>query len=241
MKTLMICNKCVLNEGPMYTEVEIEDTGVYEFTCEQGHQNITILQLHTFQLLYDLGMMALLDGYTREAVSSFAASLERFQEYCIELFLCDHPDDQITQTWKLVAKQSERQTGAFYYLYLSNMKKVPPSISNPWVSFRNNVIHKGEIPKFNKTLEYAEYIYGYIMGIIIELKENRYDINDFYRYLIKRMAKYSGEQSSNMDGPTFINFSYPTDELKKISFNQGLEYFKLKKENDNRLGQKRLY
>ena len=34
-----------------------------------------------FELLFELGINALIDGYPREAVSSFASALERFYEF----------------------------------------------------------------------------------------------------------------------------------------------------------------
>lgn len=243
MKTLLACNQCVVNGIPSYTKAEIEANGIYEFTCTKGHRNISILQLHSFQVLYDLGISALLDGYTREAVSSLAVSIERFYEYCMDILLYELSKDEKEQTWKLVSKQSERQLGAFYYLYLSKMKKTPPFVSNKWIEFRNNVIHKGEIPKAIKTLEYAKYVFQYIIEILISIKEKYTDINYYYRYLTNRMLEVNKRMDdvnkrenvlykSTIGTMSFIETQYPIQELKNFSFESRMEFFKAKREND---------
>jgi hypothetical protein len=56
--------------------VEFTDDGLYEATCPKGHKSITILQQRKFEILFDIGIYAINDGYYREAISSFTASLE---------------------------------------------------------------------------------------------------------------------------------------------------------------------
>lgn len=63
--------------------VEFRDDGLYKVACPRGHVTVTAIQEQKFEVLFDLGAMALLDGYTREAVSSMAASLECFFEYYV--------------------------------------------------------------------------------------------------------------------------------------------------------------
>jgi hypothetical protein len=57
---------------------------------------------------------------------------------------------------------TERQLGAFYYLYLNHFKKTPPSLSGDDVKFRNDVTHKGKMPKYDKSTQYAKKVYEYI-------------------------------------------------------------------------------
>ena len=92
-------------------------------------------------------MKALLDGYCRESVSSFASAQERFHEFAIKVFLTKQgaPKDQFFATWKLVANQSERQLGAYYFLHLLYFRKTPTQ-NTKMTEFRNSVIHKGSIP-----------------------------------------------------------------------------------------------
>jgi hypothetical protein len=67
--------------------VEFRDDGRYEFTCPEGHTNVSSLQEQKFELLFEIGAFAIRDGYYREAVTSFASSLERFYEFFIKAAL----------------------------------------------------------------------------------------------------------------------------------------------------------
>ncbi|WP_337970044.1 hypothetical protein [Virgibacillus salexigens] len=255
MKTLVICKHCSKEgKGPTYKELEIEHSGIYEFKCINGHENISILQLHSFQLLYDLGIKALLDSYTREAVTSFAVSLERFREYCIDCFLYDLPEENKNATWKYVSSQSERQLGAFYFLYLSKVNAVPTKINNKWDKFRNDVIHKGQIPKSEEVLEYAEYVFDYI-NETLEVLYNKYaDQNVFYLFLNKRFRevkeKYprhvDAEDPSTISGPTFIDIvpivkQGPDRSNFVYSFQEKLDLFEEMNQNQSSQGIKRLW
>ena len=54
--------------------IEINDENLYEYVCPRGHQSFSQLSEEKFVLLFDLGALALLDGYAKEAVSTFASS-----------------------------------------------------------------------------------------------------------------------------------------------------------------------
>jgi hypothetical protein len=87
----LFCPKCaheVLKSLVDYAEVEaplpvtkLTDDGTYEVRCGRGHISSVRLLNAKFELLFEMGLNALVDGYGREAVSSFAASLERFYEF----------------------------------------------------------------------------------------------------------------------------------------------------------------
>src|SRR5690606_36753730 len=131
MRLMMPCMQCVeevsrsndplagLQLYPQY--IEINDSGVYTATCRNGHTNSAITQQHKHETLFDLATFAILDGYYREAVMSFAASLERFYEFMIFIGLheLECEEDVIDSLWRDIAKQSERQLGAFIALYTS--------------------------------------------------------------------------------------------------------------------------
>jgi hypothetical protein len=112
-------NEDIASARPFAT-VEWQDDGRYEVTCPKGHTSITILQEQKFELLFDIGAYALIDGYYREAVSSFTSSLERFYEFFVASVLFENGigEDVLTSTWKQVVNQSERQLGAFMFLYV---------------------------------------------------------------------------------------------------------------------------
>lgn len=253
MKTLVVCKHCSIEgQGLIYKEVEIETSGIYEFKCDHGHENISILQLHSFQLLYDMGIKALLDGYTREAVTSFAVSLERFHEYCIDCFLYDVPKEMKEETWKLVSSQSERQLGAFYYLYLHEINAIPENVK--YIKFRNKVVHKGEIPTSEKAFEYAEYVYNYIDNVLNKLYNKYYDDSRFFAFMEKRRTDVKKQFPNHADsddpttiqGPTFIDV-FPLDENGADrseyirSFQEKFQMFEGINDNQSKQGTRRLW
>lgn len=175
MKFLSPCMKCAFSKELNYNfnSIEMNDSGFYRIVCDQGHETNLFLQDEKFEILFDLGALALIDGYTREAVSSFVASLERFYEFIIQVFLDKNGinHSEFESTWKQVKNQSERQLGAFYFLYLNEFKQAPPVVSQKWIEFRNNVIHKGYIPNYSETYDYGMYLYGFMKQILMKIKE----------------------------------------------------------------------
>lgn len=165
--------------------VEMTDSGAFTTTCDKGHVTLTALQQHKFEILFTFGAMALLDGYPRESIASIATSLERLYELYVQAISFKHgvSADVFDQAWKLVNSQSERQFGAFLFLYLVENKKNCPIILNEkpvlpgvkprtWVEFRNEVVHKGYIPSYQEALAYGDIAYKFIWKIIGELKDD---------------------------------------------------------------------
>jgi hypothetical protein len=155
-----------------FASLEFRDDGRYEICCSRGHKSVTVLQQQKFEILFDIGAYAILDGYYREAVSSFTSSLERFYEFCIKV-LCKkrrmHADVAL-KAWKQVSNQSERQLGAFLFLWASEFGEVPALLSSDDVGFRNNVIHKGKIPTKEESLKYGNIVLAIIRPKIAQLK-----------------------------------------------------------------------
>src|ERR1700741_3851946 len=122
------CQKAAENKKVETVEdiVEFNDENLYELTCPKGHKCFTRLQENKFELLFDQGAMALIDGYSRESVASIASSLERFIEYFLKVMAAHHKVsyEKYSKTWKLMAKQSERQLGAFYFSQTSEWGEV---------------------------------------------------------------------------------------------------------------------
>jgi hypothetical protein len=164
----VFCGECVkaalasntlLVEEHMVPVAEIQDEPVYQVKCSKGHNTKCLVQHVKFELLFDLGFNALIDGYYREAVSSFASALERLYEFAIRIFISDSATDELfEQTWKKVANQSERQLGAFLFLYLDKIKKIPAVLSENDILFRNRVIHKGYISSKDESVAFGEAV-----------------------------------------------------------------------------------
>jgi len=207
------------------TSVELRDDGLYTVTCSRGHVTVTAVQEQKFEILFDLGAMALLDGYPREAVSSMAAALERFYEYYVQVVCLKQgiAYEAFIEAWKPVARQSERQLGAFLFLYLlENKKPLENSIVDArpsesfglktrltWTEFRNNAIHKGYIPSTEEVLVYGDLVYQFIYRLIQELRAACLEFMQKATFHhVKRGAYASGgKQISTMGIPTLISLA----------------------------------
>lgn len=230
----------------IYIEVDVQDKRGFIFECAQGHVSVGVISIETFELLYDRAIFAYDDAYYRETVANLASSVERFHEYCVNLILntSEVEKQHVHALWKRVSKQSERQYGAFMFLYLSLFKTPPPDIKNlkskiQWSSFRNNVIHSGYFPskiEAEKSIEItSQYIREIKNNLINKIGENnvfeyRHE-EDLKTYddLIKTYQLREGSELENVDitNVTIIPYldikdykkTYPWETNEKIKKN----------------------
>jgi hypothetical protein len=149
------------------------DDGKYEVRCAAGHVGLVIVDNVKFELLFEVGLNALVDGYPREAVSSFASALERFYEFYWHTVAAFHsiPQDQADAAWKAVAKQSERQLGMYISAVLILTLQAPVLLNpNKEVKLRNNVIHNGYIPTIEEATEFGNTVMQQINGALATLR-----------------------------------------------------------------------
>lgn len=210
MKLNFPCDYCHLEYNKeIRTEIDLNDDGVYEITCSNGHEKTYFVENDKYQVLFDLGLLAIENSFYREAVSSLAASLERFYEYCIKVMLVSKGTNMsdINKTWKTISNMSERQVGAFNMLFLSTFNEVPVVFNNKMIKFRNDVIHKGYIPTKEKVLKYADEVHTFIISHLLKLKESHQPSMD--KYVLARKSdlvqKYSNSSMVTCRFGTTIN------------------------------------
>lgn len=184
----MPCFKCFEQDGvkePIFSHLEIGDSNIHEATCARGHTTHIALTQHKHEVLFEIGAMALADGYPREAIATIAAALERFYELCTRVICASRqiPDEQLHAAWRLVDAASERQFGAFVFSMLLWSNECPEVIDNKkpallntskndtktWKEFRNAVIHKGLLPPEHVAIEYCELVYSHINKLTEDL------------------------------------------------------------------------
>ena len=224
MKLFFHCLECAKKiPKPLLNSafIDIRDDGLYEFTCIKGHKSVIFLQEQKFEILFEIGANAILDGYYREAVSSFLASLERFYEFYVKVICLsrDIGEDTIEETWKKVSQQSERQLGAFICLYLIEMGHPPTILSNKWSKFRNNVIHKGLIPEKKKAIEYGQEVLDLILPVLSGLKNNnKEEVQKMVFQHLKRIhsGASGGTKASTMSYNTIVSVSAGVSGAKKL-------------------------
>lgn len=180
-----------------FCNINVRDDGIYEATCPEGHTTYTLLQQLLFEILFDIGAYAITDGYYREAVSSFTASLERFYEFYAKVISLKYgvSDESHESSWKHVSKQSERQLGAYIFLYTLENKTSPELLSNKSIEFRNNVIHKGKIPSKDEAIKYGNSILNLVNPVLYALKKQDPEfiqqvVSKHFSAMRKKLPKY---------------------------------------------------
>lgn len=173
MKIYVQCEQCFNEDEEMGAlnfhlyKVPINDEGVYEFECRNGHKIAAISPYQKYEILFQIGTNAFLNEYYFEAVGCFIASAERFREWAIKfIWHLNGVDANVSsKLWKQMKNSSERQLGAFYSLFINHFKEAPPIFDDKQHNFRNSVLHQGVIPEKDKTYKFGEYVFNYIRSI----------------------------------------------------------------------------
>lgn len=186
MTVELTCMKCIFEstgplnpsmlpmefEGDFSVEREVVEGAIYDVTCKNGHSSRIKLGNEKFELLFEWGVNAIIDGYYRESVSSFQASYERFHEFCVRFFSHSNVTvDLFDRAWKNIARQSERQLGAFILQFLNVIGEIPPLLNDGRLSVRNKVVHQGYFPTRSEAIEYGENVRSAINSSIRMIKE----------------------------------------------------------------------
>lgn len=196
------------------SSIELSNDNIYTLICENGHSTNISLQQHKFEVLFDVGMWALLDGYPDAAISRFSVALERFYEFCVCVFLYIQGLDfeSIKVFLRSISNSSEKESGAFLMFYDIEKFKHPEinflkPLSQDRIAFRNKVIHKGYIPSISEAEEYGEWVYSFIMGFLRYLRKE-------YPEAIGRSTIYpycDKQAMSHMTMPTMISIAHDAD------------------------------
>ncbi|HEV7329206.1 MAG TPA: hypothetical protein VGN91_29440 [Bosea sp. (in: a-proteobacteria)] len=133
MRLEFVCSDCLEADQPAFYRLPLSDGGLYPIDCAAGHKFVVGLTSFRFELLSEIAVQALVDGYLRESVLSFSSSLERFFEFYVRL--CweaeNVPNSVRETTWKAVAQSSERQLGLFAATYSLQARSPPPLLAPP--------------------------------------------------------------------------------------------------------------
>jgi hypothetical protein len=149
------------NGRPSYVAfTDYFDDGIALMECAAGYKTAVVMPSQKFQMLLDSGASALLEGFTLEACASFAAALERFYEFSLRVAFAGRQQsgDLYNKMFSEMARQSERQLGAFMLLHaleFGSAYKPKDTIAR----FRNSVIHKGVIPTGADAHEFCSEVY----------------------------------------------------------------------------------
>jgi len=173
MKISVFCKECSFENPSEYYLLNIQDVQQYEIKCNHGHTTYFINNCAKYETLFEIACNAIIDGYHREAISSFSSSLERFYEFFIKSALYEkgHTKDEVSAFWSPMSNQSERQLGAFISAHILTTGLVADILTTKQSTFRNSVIHKGNIPDYAETVKYGQRISDIIKkGLLLAQK-----------------------------------------------------------------------
>ena len=138
----------------------------------KGHDLFLGTQTLPHELLFEIGLNAIEDLYYREAVSSFASSLERFLEFAVHVLSNAQGagEPALVASWKKVSSQSERQLGAYIFLYLVSFGEPASLLNNKMTELRNDVVHKGRLPDKSEAIAFGDAVYKLIQDCVQKLR-----------------------------------------------------------------------
>lgn len=188
MKLLMTCDRCTVElleaglqlgsnefeQRHWFQHVDVNDEGFYRVTCPKGHSIACALSNRIYELLFDRAGSALLDGYYREAIATFASALERFFEFYTRVVARNRgiPEQAIARFWKPIGARSERQLGAFYLAYLVQNQSEFPGVQQKMEELRNSVVHKGVFATEQDARSYGAYVYDTICSLLDAMRQD---------------------------------------------------------------------
>ena len=241
MRIKTVCQKCfwegILSESSIWENIILQDNFLHHFKCKNGHDNLVLIQAFKFEILFESGLCAIRDNYYLEAVLSLTASLERFYELTIKILSISNglSEKDFKLLYNQISNQSERQLGAFLFIYSYAYKKIPEFLlDNKYKNFRNKVVHKGYLPNEKEVKEYAEAIYKIIKHYYIELLQNykEFIFNQYTKEVgaqmeaNKSIIEKLGVQITTLSPAFVLSLARPLDEFEKQDFESCFEHVK---------------
>jgi hypothetical protein len=212
--------------------VEIEDDGVYVLVCSQGHRSFHILSNPKFEVLFEMGLLAFDDGYTREAVATMAASVEEFFRFFVKCIFAKrklYENDRFYEAqkfWKLIAR-AEPQLGAFAAFYFLEFEKCPAYPDRKSTEFRNSVIHRGQIPKSSEVMEYGDKLVKFMIPVYREYRKGFEALIARGIEVMTKFTKRTEESPLSSNYPTAVSYLALREEEPR--FTDALEYVRKNK------------
>jgi len=135
-----------------------------------------IIQQTKFEILSEMGVRGIVNRSYRDAVSSFATCLERLHEYFVEAVCRKHGiiPEVFAATWKSMARQSERQLGAFLAGFLLDTRQTAKLLPQTQVAFRNAVVHNGRFPSREEAIRFGQDMFDCALPILTVLRSAHY-------------------------------------------------------------------
>jgi len=176
MQVQSICSECITGERKelVWLWGEFRDEGFIDVECPNGHRNRMAFQDHRYEFLFDLALVALLDGHQREAFATFMTVMERFIEFYLRVVAHERkvPTEAIDKVLRSDVSRSERETGAFAFTYLvenGRRSERHAKYAAKWSELRNGVVHRGTIPTREDAVAFGTDTFDLIVELAKEM------------------------------------------------------------------------
>jgi hypothetical protein len=195
--------------------------------CVKGHRTIIFLEIQRFELLFDLAVMAILDGYYREAITSFQVAIERFHEFALRIIIeangVPTSSSSFEFTWKQVVNQTERQLGAFLLAYFQFFGDEPEYTHEQFARLRNKATHQGYIPTESEVTSFGSNTYTYFTNTMRKLIEKCPDavrqVMQHDREIVYQDEKALGNRVA-LNVSSCLALSARSDDMSECTFEQ---------------------
>jgi hypothetical protein len=126
---------------------------LYKLRCSAGHEALVQLGNPKHEILFQMGAYALLDGIYRDAVSTFASSLEEFWEFSFQVIAASRgvqplPVPRVRGGHKVRFENSWREV----------LKTEPPVLTSEEYEIRNRIMHEGYVPTEGEAFDFGNKI-----------------------------------------------------------------------------------
>lgn len=210
----------ILEKCPICSQeniVVINENRLIEMRCTNNHSYRIWVQSHLSELLFDRACLFLINGYYREAVFNFYASLERFREFFVKFFLLKKniADDQIKYFLKEISGNSENQYGAYLHAFTSeNLQEIGVNEKNTIRAGRNPVIHKGHFSNEEECKKYGDNIFKLIKHDYSYLKKDP----DFIKIIHQEMLFENQNIKHDIENMTIMSPGFQLVHLEEVTF-----------------------
>lgn len=225
-----MCHECLKTfEDDSFIVFDFNDDLIVDIKCPMGHSYKARINDKKFELFLQSGAVAFINEYYHEALFNFIVARERFFEFCIRFF-CKKLDikiDVVEKNFKHIENSSERQIGAFLFLYLLHFKKSYPFKMDDVAKVRNGLFHKGKIYSPKEVKETCKLIYDEIYEVVEQLVLDTGDL-DLFHILT---SKIQDDIENNLVHSYSATISmcaifFSLDRSREKSFYEAIERFK---------------
>lgn len=145
------------SEVTLNNDFSFGSTGYHEESKTMKFVRVGALTDCRFQILLEIGLNHLANGQYRDAVISTQAALERYREFYLLVTAVKSgiSSSKFSELWKILARQSERQLGAYLATVMFCTNSVGNDLSNANTEYRNAVVHGGFFPDEAKTMSFC--------------------------------------------------------------------------------------